>query len=103
VKYTFDYDLSLGSYLEAGGKYSPETNLLHKNSAMFLKGDVKAWKRLYLGGQVNHMPTRIDRYEGLVHYFYNKWNEIYLNVVYSDDRELKEHSTYTGLGVRSLF
>jgi hypothetical protein len=102
-KYTLTYDYSHGSFVELGGKFAPRGNVTHKSSAAFLRSELKVWGDLYLGGGVNHMPSRYTHYEALARYFVTPVSEVFVDYVYSDDIEYKDFTTYTSAGLRLNF
>jgi len=102
-KYTFVYDLSHGSFLELGAKYSNRGNVKYKSSAAFTHGEMKVIDRFYLGGGVNLMPKRLNRYQAVARYFISPWNEVFVDFTYIDDFEYNDLATHTSAGVRLMF
>jgi len=115
LKYSFVYDLSLGSFVEAGGKLCPQDERKYQSSAYFLKTELKTLDKLYVGAGFNALPQRLTRYEGLVRWFFMPWNEAFVSYSYIQDADAQHiidqgwndllHSQATQLtaGLRMMF
>ena len=102
-KYSLLYDATHASFIELGGKLSPQDHVTRKSTALYGRSELKVLPRFYLGAGVNHMLDRYTHYEALARYFITPFSEVFLDYVYSDDLEYNEHTTYSSAGLRLVF
>ncbi len=74
VQYSFPSDPTGGSYLLAGGKYSPQ----NKADAYFVEGDYKVREKIYAGGSLNLQPDWQTLISAKLSYYYTPVNELHL-------------------------
>lgn len=103
VKYTLPYDLTLGSFVELGGKYAPNDELWHQSTGLLAKTEMKVIDNLYLGGGFQLMPERQNHYEALARYFFTPVSEVFVDYIYTDDPEYDDLAKYVAAGVRLMF
>ncbi len=109
VKYTLEYDASMGSFAAIGVKYSRR----NQSTGYSANTELLTFPRLYLGGGIKYNPDRslflttesvsITSYEGIVRYFLLPTAELCLNYIYTDDGEFKKITRYAAAGIRMTF
>lgn len=103
AKYSFTYDLSNASFIEAGAKYAPSGEVEYKSSNYFTNGEFKVIDKLYLGAGFNAMPQRLTRYEAIARYYLTSWNEVFVDYIYTNDPEFDKSGNNIAAGVRMMF
>lgn len=99
VKYNFKYDLSQGSYLLVGGKYSPE----NENSAVFSEGQWRLADRVYSLVSVNYQLDAQTLYQNKTSYYFSPVSECYVHYAINDSKVLNKTSHYIGIGTSINF
>ncbi|MDY0151252.1 MAG: hypothetical protein RBS43_03145, partial [Candidatus Cloacimonas sp.] len=94
VQYNFPYDLSQGSYLVMGGKYSPE----HESSAVFSEGKWRLSEHFFSLLAVNYQFDKQTIYQCKTSYYFTPVSECYLHYSVNDSKTMQKTSHFIGIG-----